>query len=203
MPAVWKKFGLVVAAWLAAAGVVHFLTTVLLGAPPLFLVPAILVLGAVHLAFLERTPLPGGEGRMLKRGIGLLMLTFAGWMVLGGNGGSKIPWQPYSEELLDAARRGGRPVMIDFTSRACPPCHMMDRQVFANARVADAARPFLPLRADLTLPTATNAAIAEKFGIEAFPTIVFIGPEGEERRNLRLVGFENATFFRERLEAAR
>jgi thioredoxin:protein disulfide reductase len=198
----WKKFAGTSALWAGAALAAHFLTTVLIGAPPRYLVPGILVAGAVYLALIDRTPLPG-EGKLLKRGVGLLFVTFAAWLTLGDTGGPKIAWQPYSEQLLDAAQRGGRPVMIDFTSRACPPCAQMDRRVFSNARVVDAANAFLPLRADLTELTPANAAIAEKFGIQAFPTIVFIGADGRERRNLRLVGFENATFFRERLEAAR
>ena len=61
----------------------------------------------------------------------------------------------------------------------------------------------LPLRADLTQLTPTNIALAEKFSIEAFPTIVFIGSDGKERLNLRLVGYENARFFTERLQQAR
>jgi thiol:disulfide interchange protein DsbD len=197
------QFAMKVAAWIAAALTIQFLTTILLGAPLDYVVPGILVLGAVYIGLIDRTPLPGEGGKMLKRGLALLMSAFALWLATGAGAESKIPWQTYSDELLEAARRGGRPVMIDFTSRKCPPCLEMERKVFSKQRVAVAARDFLPLRADLTSGDAKAQALAGKFGIEAFPTIVFIGADGKERSNLRLVGFENATFFAERIESAR
>jgi thioredoxin:protein disulfide reductase len=199
----YKLFALKVAAWVGVALAVQFLTTILLGAPLDYVVPGILILGALHIGLLDRTPLPGEGGAMLKRGIALMLITFAAWLGTGAGGESKIAWQPYSEELMNAARKGGRPVMIDFTSQLCPPCHEMERKVFSNGRVANAAKDFLPLRVDCTTMDAKKLALAEKFSIEAFPTIVFIGADGKERANLRLIGFENATFFAERVESAR
>jgi thiol:disulfide interchange protein DsbD len=199
----WQKFALKVAAWILAALAVHFLTTIFLGGPPDYVVPGILALGALQIGLLDHTPLPADGGRTLKRGVGLLMLAFAFWIQINPGLEEKIPWQSYSDEALAAARKGGRPVMIDFTSRTCRPCFEMERKVFTNRRVADAAKDFLALRADLTAGSAAAQALAEKFGIEAFPTIVFISADGKERTNLRLVGYENATFFAERVESAR
>ncbi len=198
-----KSFAWRVAAWVGTALAVQFFTTVLLGGPLDYVVPGILVLGALQIGLLDRTPLPGDGGLMLKRGIALLMVAFAGWLGTGGGGESKIFWQGYSEELMEAARKGGKPVMLDFTSQNCPPCHQMERKVFSNLRVANAAKEFLSLRVDCTVLDAKTQVALEKFAIEAFPTIVFIGRDGKERVNLRLVGFENATFFAERLESAR
>jgi len=192
-----------IAAWIGVALGVYFVTTIFLGGPPDYLVSGILVLGAIQIGLLDRTPLPAGEGRMLKRGLALLFVTFAVWLETGGGAADKIPWQAYSEELTQAARKGGRPVMIDFTSKSCAPCLDLERKVFSNGRVAAAAEEFLPLRADMTEPTPAAAALAEKFHIEAFPTIVFIGGDGKERVNLRLVGYENARFFTERVQSAR
>ncbi len=204
MKKLWQQFALKISAWIGAAGVIHFLTSTLLGRAPDYVVPGILVLGALHIGLLDRTPLPGGDGKMLKRGLGLLMVTFAFWMANGDGASSKIAWQVYSDELLAVARQTGRPVLIDFTSRNCPPCSAMERQVFNHHRVEAAARNFLALRADLTDErTAAAQALMTRFGIEGYPTIVFLDAEGKERRNLRLVGFENATFFAERVESAR
>ena len=192
-----------VAAWVGVALAVQFFTTILLGAPFDYVVPGILLLGALHIGLLDRGALPGDGGAMLKRGAALLMITLAVWFGTAGGGENRIPWQTYSDELLEAARQGQRPVMIDFTSDHCPPCHQMERKVFSTLRVSKAASEFLPLRVDCTTLDAKKLALAQKFAIEAFPTIVFIGADGKERANLRLVGFENATFFAERLESAR
>ncbi|HWN94195.1 MAG TPA: thioredoxin family protein [Methylomirabilota bacterium] len=199
----WKQFALRIAAWFGAAFAVHFLTTIFLFGPPGYLVPGILVMGALQIGLLDRARLPVAEGKMLKRGAGLFMLSVAIWVATAGQGPEKIPWQKYSDEVLDSARRGHRPVMIDFTSRHCGPCLEMERKVFTNQRVAEAAKSFLPLRADLTENSPAAEALAMKFNIEAFPTVVFIGADGKERANLRLVGFENARFFAERVESAR
>ena len=203
MDKVWQKFALKVAAWIAAAFALHFLTNTFLGAAPVLLVPAILIAGAVHIAFLDRTPLPANNGAMLKRGVALLMVTFAVWLATDPDASSKgkIPWQGYSEEILDAARRGQRPVVVNFMSSRCPPCVEMDRSVFSHNRVAGAAQRFIALRINLTDGTTNSQAMAEKFGVYATPTIVFLGADGKERTDLRLIGFEAATPFARRLES--
>jgi thiol:disulfide interchange protein DsbD len=203
MENVWQKFTLKVAAWVALALVLHFFTKIFLGDAPAFLIPAILAAGAAQIGLLDRTPLPGENGKMLKRGVALLMITFAVWFGTNPVGGGKIPWQSYSEEILEAARKSGRPVMIDFMSRRCPPCMEMERTVFSNSGVASAAKQFIVLRINLTDGSAASHALSTKFGVEVIPTIVFLGPDGKERGNLRLVGFESATLFAERMKSAR
>jgi thioredoxin-related protein len=200
---VWSSFALKVAAWIGAALVVHFCTVIFLGGPIPYVVPGILGLGALHIGLLERTPLPGGNDQTLKRGVALLMVAFAFWIGTNPGAEEKISWISYSDEAVEAGRLGGRPVMIDFTSRTCAPCVEMERKVFSHQRVGDAAAPFLALRADLTADNAQNQKLAEKFGIGAFPTVVFIGTNGVERVNLRLVGYEDALRFAQRVESAR
>jgi thiol:disulfide interchange protein DsbD len=200
---VWPVFAWKVAAWVGAALVVHFCTTIFLGGPIDYIVPGILGLGALHIGLLDRTALPIGDGKMLKRGLALLMVTFAVWLGTNPGAEERILWVSYSEETLEAGRKGGRPVMIDFTSRNCAPCLEMERKVFTHRRVGDAAQDFLALRADLTMDNAFNRKLAERFGIEAFPTVVFIGADGKERPNLRLVGYEDALRFAQRVESAR
>ena len=203
MKKVWSSFVLKVAAWIGAALAVHFCATIFLGGPIEYVVPGILGLGALHIGLLDRTPLPVGDGKMLKRGLALLLLTFAVWLGTNPGAEEKISWISYSDEAAEAARQGGRPVMIDFTSRTCAPCVEMERKVFSHRRVGDAAAPFLALRADLTVDNAVNQKLAEKFGIGAFPTVVFLGTNGVERVNLRLVGYEDALRFAQRVESAR
>jgi thiol:disulfide interchange protein DsbD len=45
-------------------------------------------------------------------------------------------------------------------------------------------------------------ALAERFGILGVPTVIFLDASGQEREDLRLVGFEDADAFLKRLENA-
>jgi thiol:disulfide interchange protein len=199
----WLSFTWKTAAWIGAALAVHFGAVIFLGGPLSYVAPGLLALGALHLGLLDRTPLPVADGRMLKRGVSLLLVTFALWLGTNPGAEEKIPWVSYSDEVLDAARRGGRKVMIDFTSKNCAPCLEMERKVFSHGRVGEAAKEFLALRADLTVDNAENQRLAARFNIEAFPTVIFLGTNGQERVNLRLVGYEDALRFAQRVESAR
>ena len=53
----------------------------------------------------------------------------------------------------------------------------------------------LTLRADVTANDAADQALMRKFGIIGPPAILFFGPDGQERREYRLVGFLDAEAF--------
>lgn len=198
-----KVFIIKFAVWCGVAGLVWFVTTTLLDGAPPYLVPGIFLAGAIHLGLLDRSSLPGEGGGMLKRGAGLLLLTLGIWLATDGGAGEKIAWQTYSEEMLTLARQQRQPVMIDFRQETCSKCKAMERNVFTTHKVAEAAAPFLALRVDLTADTPGNRQLGERYCIKAFPTVVFLGPDGTERSNLRLVGYEPPAFFAARVDSAR
>ena len=45
-------------------------------------------------------------------------------------------------------------------------------------------------------------ALAERFGILGVPTVIFLDASGQEQKDLRLVGFEDADAFLKRIERA-
>lgn len=196
----WRRFVVRVGAWIAAALFVLAAMEMFLGGAIPYVVPAILLAGAVHVGLIDRTPILNGA--MLKRGVGLLLATFAVWLAVPDNDSSGIPWQPYAPELLDAARKGNKPVMIDFRASWCGPCKEMDRNVFARRKVVQAASDFLALQADLTRPDEQTRLLAERFNVQALPTVVFLAGDGSERANLRLVGYERSEDFLRRLQQA-
>ena len=163
----------------------------------------ILVVGGTYFGFLKKDS-SGSNGIWLRRGMGAVFV-LAGILIPWGNQPeAAMPWQKYDEALLVEAQEKGIPVMIDFTAAWCGPCQVMERQVFSRKKIVEAAERFLPLKADLTDSNDPKVqAIAEKFSIVAFPTVVFIGPDGKERSKLRLVGVEWADRFEGRLAAVK
>jgi thiol:disulfide interchange protein DsbD len=185
MEGVKKIFG-----WLLLAMAAYFLRLVL---PPPFkgwLLPGVLILGALFLV-VRRLGLPAAA----RFSTAVLFLAgaffFAPRAVLG--------WQAYSDASLAAAV--GKPAVIDFTADWCIPCVELDQRTFSDARVRAALSNHALFKADMTKggdPAAV--ALTEKYAIRGVPTVIFLDASGKEIAEARLVGFEDAGKFLERLE---
>jgi thiol:disulfide interchange protein DsbD len=100
------------------------------------------------------------------------------------------------------ALASGSPTIIDFTAEWCIPCKEFEALTFPDPRVIAAAEGFNALRVDGTfeLPPATQAVV-DRHGVRGYPTILFIDSAGNERSDLRLVGFADAERFEGLLRA--
>lgn len=108
----------------------------------------------------------------------------------------KMAWQPYSENLYQAALIAGQPIMIDFYADWCIPCREMDNVTFTDPAVIDLSRQFRLLKVDLTAAVSPEIRrLREKFEIKGVPTILFIDQKGNERDDLRVLGFEKPEHF--------
>ncbi len=87
------------------------------------------------------------------------------------------------------ARADGRPVVLDFYADWCVSCKEMEKYTFTDPAVESALRRAVLLRADVTRDDSDDQALLAHFGIYGPPTIAFYGADGEERRNLRVVGY--------------
>jgi thioredoxin:protein disulfide reductase len=114
-----------------------------------------------------------------------------------------IAWQPYGEDRLAAAAKEGKTVFIDFYTDWCIACKEMDRDTFSQPDVIAASRDFVMLRSNLT--TDKDPVIKElyrRYQVRGVPTYVILGPDGKEKADLRLVGFEAKKDFLARLKKA-
>jgi thiol:disulfide interchange protein DsbD len=94
-------------------------------------------------------------------------------------------------------------VLIDFTADWCVPCREYEHKVFNDPQVVQAAQGFVSLQADLTRTSSPEVkALIEAYNIFGPPTIVFLGPDGQERRDLRLVGFVGPKAFLQQMRQA-
>lgn len=103
--------------------------------------------------------------------------------------------------LAEAAARG-QWTLIDFYADWCISCHVIERNVFGDPAVAARMASMQIVRPDVTRNDATDKELLKHWGVMGPPTLILVGPDGRERRDLRVVGEINASDFLERLNTA-
>ncbi len=99
------------------------------------------------------------------------------------------------QRAVAQAHAENRAVMLDFYADWCVSCKEMEQDTFSDPAVESALRHAVLLRADVTRDDSDDQALLQHFGIYGPPTIAFYGPDGEERRQLRVVGYMKAAEF--------
>ena len=103
---------------------------------------------------------------------------------------------------LEEAAARGQWTLIDFYADWCVSCHVIERNVFGDAVVAARMANMQIVRPDVTRNDATDQELLKHWGVMGPPTLILVGPDGTERRDLRVVGEINASDFLERLNTA-
>jgi thiol:disulfide interchange protein DsbD len=103
--------------------------------------------------------------------------------------------------LTEAGARGEW-TLVDFYADWCVSCHVIERNVFGDPAVAQRLARMQIVRPDVTRNDAQDQALLKHWGVMGPPTLMLVGPQGKERRDLRVVGEINAREFLARLDAA-
>jgi len=225
MEAIKNLFGLLllgVAVWM--------LERIIPPAATLALWAGVLFLAGVFLGALD--PLSGDAGprRRMAKGLGLMGLLYGAVLLVGAAAGGSSIWQPLAglgrvaatapqagastefrriksvadlERELAAASAAGRTVMLDFYADWCVDCKRMERYTFPRPEVQAALEGKVLLKADVTANDAEDRALMNRFGIFGPPAILFFGPDGNESRAYRVLGFVPAERFAEHVREAR
>ena len=99
-----------------------------------------------------------------------------------------VRWPAYTPAALERAADQGLPAVLDFTADWCPPCREL-AQSLAYPGVRGLTKRAVVLSVDLSdWDSPEEVDLRRRFGIRGVPTLVFIGPDGRERTELRLVG---------------
>ena len=223
MKAVQAVFGVML---LAVA--IYLLERVAPESVTLLLWAALFIVGAIYMGALDSlTPTSGGWRRLWK-GAGLVMLVYGVLIMMGVAGGGGDLFRPLkgvalvsgggaaerhlefrgvkgldglNAELGPAAARG-QVVMFDYYADWCVSCKEMERFTFSDPMVQAALDDVHLLRTDVTDNDALDRALLARFGLFGPPAIQFFGPDGRERRELRVVGYMNAADFLRVVERA-
>jgi thiol:disulfide interchange protein DsbD len=189
MESVKKIFG-----WVLLAMAAYFLRPALPAPIGRWLLPE--VLAAAVLFLLWRS---GGLRPAVRLGAAALFLAAAIFFIPRRAESGALPWLPYD----GTAATAGKPALIDFSAAWCVPCRELDEKTFSDPRVRQALAGRGLFKADLTRTRSAEVTeLSRRFAILGVPTIVFLDATGAERRDLRLVGFEDADAFLARLAKA-
>jgi thiol:disulfide interchange protein DsbD len=105
-------------------------------------------------------------------------------------------------ELERLLEQSTRPVMLDFYADWCVSCKEMEAFTFVDPRVAQRMNQMLLLQVDVTANNSDDRALMKKFRLFGPPGIIFFRPGGAERKDVRVVGFQDATRFSVTLDRA-
>lgn len=178
--------------WALVGMAAYFIRPLLPKTGGVFLLAAVAAAAALHLAWVAKAPSSLRVFDWLRTGVGLgglVLATFlvGGWIVQGPG----VAWQPYSDQLLEDARRQRKPVIIDFTADWCTPCRELEQKTFHDPELVKRTKGnFFMLKVDLTRGgNPEHERWLNRFAVKGVPTIVFLDRDGNERRDLRLVDF--------------
>ena len=211
-------------------GVAIYMLSRLLPGEIVLLAWAVLIfVAAVFLGALTPLTPESGGARKLGKGFGLLAMLYGAVLFLGALTGGEDPLQPLEGSLL-ASRGGtvaaeshelefariktvadleravadanGRAVMLDFYADWCASCKEMEKYTFTDAEVRDVLADTVLLQADVTANDDADQALLKRFGIYGPPSIIFFGPDGQERPGYQVVGYMKAPKFAQHVRQA-
>lgn len=189
----------------------------------------LLVATGVHMGALERLPEGASGWKRTWKAVGFVFVALGVIQFIGVAAGGRDPLRPLAtltagattavaeagprfrvvadaaalERELAAAAAAGRPALVDFYADWCVECKRMERTTFTDPAVRAAMADFALLKIDVTDQNAEHRALQQRFGIIGPPATLFFPCTTEERRALRLIGYEAAAPFAARLAEAR
>lgn len=169
------------------------------------------------------------HGAMIFGPGGLILGIWGVLMLIGAAGGADDPWQPLKvyragsavsveshqdafitisdpqvlQRELDTAQSQGQWVLIDYYADWCVSCKIMEKQVFAKPDVLGALNGVRLLRLDVTADNAASRELLGRYKVPGPPSLLWIGPDGQERRDRRITGEVDATAFMQQWQATR
>lgn len=161
--------------------------------------------------------------------LAVLLGLWGALMVVGAAGGASDPWRPLQvfgvaatanaapakdafltvtspqvlQRELDAAQAQGQWVLLDYYADWCVSCKIMEKQVFAKADVLAALEGVRLLRLDVTADNADSRQLLQGYQVPGPPSLLWFGPDGNERRSQRITGEVDARTFTQHWTATR
>tara|TARA_R110001592_G_scaffold49482_1_gene154267 strand:- start:18881 stop:20701 length:1821 start_codon:yes stop_codon:yes gene_type:complete len=164
----------------------------------------------------------------ITKGLGLILALYSAILIVGALSGAHDPFKPldkftgnndglsntpklehvkfnviYDQEGLEKERliskNLGKPMLVDFYADWCISCLVMENTVFSLPEIKSKLEQFHLVKADVTDNTEANQTLLNAFGLFGPPSILLFDSNGEERKELRIVGEIHKDAFEKRL----
>lgn len=178
---------------------------------------------ALFLGALEFTPKTAREKLGQLAGLLLLVYALASWT--GALRGESDPLRPLGtpslagptaaqpagawqtvdtpaalDAALSEAQAAGQPLLLDWYADWCISCKVLEREVFAAPEVAALLGNYRLIRFDITASNPSQRTLLDRYRLFGPPAIQFFAADGQEQKDLRVVGEIDAADFSRRLQ---
>lgn len=106
------------------------------------------------------------------------------------------------DAALAQAKAHGKPVMLDFYADWCTSCLEMEHETFSDPQVQARLSGAVVLQANVTVNSADDRALLQRFKLFGPPGIIFFDAQGQERTAAQVVGFQKPQDFLRSLQQA-
>jgi len=199
---------------------VWMLDRILPASVTMLLSACLLIIPAIYLRAMEPLAEHLSGWHKLWKGIGVMMLIYGILLLIGLSLGNSNPLQPLKglgngssaqqheglefrkiaslndlDKVLEQAKANNQTVMLDFYADWCISCKEMEAYTFTDERVKSKLSGFVLVQADVTKNNADDQALLKHFNLIGPPAILFFGPDKQERKASRVIGYQQADVF--------
>ncbi|MCX5873753.1 MAG: thioredoxin family protein [Deltaproteobacteria bacterium] len=192
--------------WVLIGMAAYFVSPLLTPSVSVFVLAGVALAAGLHLGWIDSVQGGFKAFRVVRNVVGVAgvvvgALLLGSWLMVGPG----VSWQPYSDEVMEQARKSNKPVIVDFSATWCTPCRELEDITFRDPAVVQQAEDnFVMVKVDLTKKgNPLHEKLVTQYSVKGVPTVVFFDSQGRERKDLRLVDFISADQFLSRMTQAR
>jgi len=108
---------------------------------------------------------------------------------------NKVTTLEQTQDLLNAAKATGKPVMIDFYADWCLDCKRMHRTTYKKPSVINSLSGWEIIEIDITETSDVSEKVKQSFNVFGPPATLFFKADGSEQKSLRQYGYMNEDVF--------
>ncbi|MEQ7919820.1 protein-disulfide reductase DsbD [Xanthomonas sp. WHRI 1810A] len=106
------------------------------------------------------------------------------------------------DKALSEAKEAGLPLLLDFYADWCISCKVIEHEVLPDPKIVDQLKGYRLIRFDMTDSNDEQRATLDHYKLFGPPALLFFGKDGNELKNVRVVGEIDVDGFAERLSGA-